>query len=179
MNYENLKNIAETLAILAAGIYFLYKFIDGWLEINMTVDSAINRHQGLSGEDQVAVGVKLKKGDKGTLRIITAQLRVTFPENSNREPITEEIRGFKRKTLSEEKINWDQSDDRKYRITPNEELHLASYIKVPSEQVCVIEIIVIALRDFHLFSLRPAQWRSTHVSLPIKHSAKKNQNGGS
>ena len=79
----DVKTVVEIIAFFAAGCYFIYKLIDGWGLVNLSLELSAGR-QKCDETDLVAVVLKLSKGDQGSLGLHTAELRCSvgpgYPE---------------------------------------------------------------------------------------------------
>ena len=76
---DNFRNLIEIIALFAAGSYFIYKLIDGWGLVNLSLELDANRQTG-DETDLVAIVLKLNKGDRGSLELHTVELRCS-PES--------------------------------------------------------------------------------------------------
>lgn len=79
MELSTVKDIAQVIAFLSTGIYFLYKLLVGQLIVNISLAANCHRFsiEGKS-EDAIVVNVLLKKGDRGTVELHDAQVKATL-----------------------------------------------------------------------------------------------------
>ena len=166
---EKSKNIAEILAITAAGFFFLFRIFDGWMGISMSVNMKAERivNEEKKNEDIIAVQVELEKGEIGNMYLYDAEIRAIFPDETD----PEKMKGPKTKLLGihrlEEEggiIQSDRKSTKYYRINPKDRLQFANYLRVPHNKPCVIEFTVVGWRIFAIGGY--PQWRSSMVSLP-------------
>jgi hypothetical protein len=160
----------EVLALLAAAAFFLFKMVDGWGLVNLSIELAAQRDSGIKG-DWVAVNLKLTKGDQGSLELHTVELRClptgATAGESVRIPL---IYPLKRKpeddlNMNDTRIEWDKVDDSRPRLhlPPGESTQYSHVFNVPVGVPCQIEAIVIGKRPI---SNRYGQWRAS-IAVPL------------
>lgn len=164
MSIENIKNIVEIIAFSAAGIYFIYKLIDGWGLINLSVELAAERRIG-NTNDLITILLTLKKGDRGSLALASVELRCI---SNNRNPEVVRIPLiYPLKIKSEDNFNdentivhWDKVDETRPHIhlTPGESTQYSHIFEIPNGEKCTVEAIVVGKRPV---STRYGQWRAS------------------
>jgi len=171
MNLENLRNLTEVFAFIAAVIFFGYKFLTGYFITNLSLSLACSRQESLQeGKDHLAVVARLSKGERGSLDLHDAQVRASWSSDQLIKPLI----GIERQSFETEKLG---EAERKVinfkcrsktapflRLTPGEETSFACYFEVPSESICVVELIVLG----RLRRIKPiGQWRASAISTPL------------
>jgi len=163
---EKIKSIIEIIAFFAAGSYFIYKLIDGWGLLNLSMELEAERQKG-EETDLILIVLKLNKGDRGSLELQTVELKC---EVENREPNIVRIPliyPLKQKSDvelqdkdMETRIKWDKIDTDRPRLhlTPGESAQYSHVFQVPCRETCKVEAIVVGKRPV---SIRFGQWRSS------------------
>jgi hypothetical protein len=166
--------LVQTVALLGAAGYFGYRFITGYFIVNLSLSlSASRRKSPNPGEDFLSVAVTLTKGDRGSLNLHDAKLRVTWeggevihdlPGIDRRNYLGERLGSFERKTINfAERAAYSPF----LRLTPGEEAVFSAYVKVPSASVCYAEVIILGERRWgKRRGRRVGQWRSSILSFP-------------
>ena len=144
MNVENIKDIAQIVALLGAGIFFIYKMITGYLRVNLSLAIECQRQKSVvGGADDLVVSLKLQKGPTGSVTLHDAQVRVSY------EGTVQALSVSTKSPL--------------LRLVPGEETQLAVACAVPVNAVCLVEVVIVGRRiRSHPF----CQWRASSVSLP-------------
>lgn len=171
------ESIAKTLGFFAAAGFFIYKAISGHLITNMSIKLDFNRQRSAKTDtDYLVVSASLSKGDRGSVNLHDAQVRVRY--DSSKPPAVALIgverltyRTVKLKNEEQKQIDWDKRSENSPFITlsPGEEAEFACCLEVPIKAVCEVEVVFIGKR---LRSTRLGQWRSSGVSLPIFEKAR-------
>jgi hypothetical protein len=178
-SWDRLKTIAETLALFFTAVFFCYKFISGYFFVNLSLYIECSRKRSaFPNTDYLTVNVKLKKGERGSLRIHDAQVRVSLGSGTNKlAPILPP--GFDRSSYRTEfvgkfdkkMINWDKQSKASpiLRIAPGEETTSACVVKVPSDEICIVEVAVQGRRGVPALERHQhvGQWKAATVSLPL------------
>jgi hypothetical protein len=169
-------DIAQVLALIAAGIYFVWRFYRGWFVTNLRIGIETSRLPANDEQDHLAVKVKLTKGGLGgTLNIHDAVILVEGATSDHRQAVQlHEIRRYER--------DLDPSDPHRYiidfgrysttrfprtRLPPEDEMTLAGYVTVPTGLPYFVHAFVLGgVRD-----RISGQWHSSEVSLPVLHGA--------
>lgn len=169
---ERFKVIVEILGVLAVGLFFIYRFLTGWMSANMDVGIESSRSHADAQNDYLAVAVKLERGEYGTLQLGQAQLRVTYP-GSNLSPSIIDLVGVERLSDSEGRLQWQNisKDDPQLNLHAKEKSQFGAALKVPRQAVCLIEATLLTHRRLDgLEWLARTHWgqrRSSSVSLPL------------
>jgi len=138
LSLENAKNLAETIAFALAGAFFLYKFISGYLIVNLSIEIDCDRHPTKnSDKDLLAITVLLSKGERGSLDFHDASVQVSYEDGTEEIP----LHGIKRSsyiarndvTSRFKKIKWGRKSKKSpfLRLTPGEKTQLAAKCIVP------------------------------------------------
>jgi hypothetical protein len=171
---EDLKNYAEFVAILGAGAYFLYRANTGFFIINLSMSVDCTRVARDDATDYLVVRVQLQKGERGTLVIHDAEVRV---EQEGGTSTIVPLTSMQRLSLKHDKIEtaYGHREHVKIRwgkrswkapflqMTPGEQCSFACYITVPRREACHVEAVILGKRPAY-----PAvgQWRATCISTP-------------
>jgi hypothetical protein len=177
MTPNEAKAIAETAALVCAGLFFGYKFLSGYLLMNLSLSVTTCRHMRNETTDILVVALKLTKGDRGSTDLHDAKVRVSC---TGGETISEVV-GADRRTFQTQKLG---NSDRRVidfssrsakvpliRLTPGEETTFSAHFEVPRELICTVEAAVLGSRPRWpairwLFDERIGQWRASVVSPP-------------
>lgn len=162
------KNIAEVLAICAAGIYFGYQVLDGWRSTNLDVAVRTERVAVAStADDRLAILVDIVKGPIASVRFGAAQARVSCPGGPTASDTVVDVVGGRRVQYGQGAIQWGRYADRRYNIAEGERLQLAGLATVPHGASCFIEVVVLAPDYFPPKPDNATQWQATTISLPL------------
>jgi len=171
---KHANDIAQALGFLAAGCFFIYKGISGYLRVNLSIKVSCDRRPSNDGTDFLAVQAHLKKGPNGTIAMHDVSARIAYGDHSD------EVRfdGVMRSSWQTERISntnraildWKTSSAHSplLKLVPDEEIELTALHKVPNNAVCQVQVGLIGQR---LRSPVFAQWKCSAVSFPQeKHS---------
>ena len=161
----------ETFAYFAAGCFFLYKILTGYLMTNLNIALTTSRQHSMSQQDHLVVLVKLEKGDRGSINLHDCQVRITWNGHQVIKPLlatdrrSKKIEHFNRSKRNV--INWEvRSVNQPFlHLTPGERSHFATYFDVPANVICEIEVAILAMKPF---GFRVGQWRASTISLPVQ-----------
>jgi hypothetical protein len=172
MTPASARDIAETVALALAGLFFIFRALSGYLIVNTSI-SIVCRRQRMPDvkRDWLVTEVRLIRGEFGTLSLHDAQVQVRTAETVLRLPLsaadrrsyrTDAVGGHSRRT-----VDWDQRSRESpfINLSPNEEASFGCVMEVAVDQPCVVEATVIGKRKL---SWRSAQWRASCVALPIE-----------
>ena len=163
------KNIAETLAIASAAIFFAYKAISGYLYVDMSLALSSGRSRLTDAEDVLVITLRLKKGGRGSVRIHDVQARVscgpthqilTFVGFHRLSYTTEPVTSIERKVINWRKLSENQP---LLRLPPDEETEFSCWCRVPTSAICNVEVAVLG-RERSWFGI--GQWKASLVSTP-------------
>jgi len=166
-----IKTIVETFAYLLAGLFFIYKWLAGYLTTNLSLRVKCQRARDEvdNTKDVLAIMLVLSKGDRGSLKIHDIEVRVngqTVPELAKlREQLWRFSNISPTKQIPYRQIKWGQRSSRSPSIslTPGEETQLASYCKVEHATVCRVEAVILGNRKHSRYL---GEWRASAVSFP-------------
>ena len=174
MNILETKPYVELFAYLAAGIFFLYKLLTGYLMTNLSVSISCSRQcANRNGKDHLTVTASLSKGERGSVNLHDAQVKVKWNGDENAESlIGADRRSLKTEVVGESNrkvVNWAKRSAKQpfLRLTAGESCQFATYFEVPCAQVCEIELAVLGMKQS---GFRVGQWRASTISLPHAHN---------
>ncbi len=173
---EAAESVAKILAFLAAAVFAAVKLASGFYVTNLAIDLTCTRSQKDENEDYVSINVTLSKGDRGTLVISDAYLRITeakvHPDNGEVPPRT--LGGLGRLDLSAlRQGSWRHTPyERALYLAPGDKLTLASIATFDRRQPCLIEVAVAGKTFLYL---RAGEWRAATVSAPAPELPKKEE----
>lgn len=83
---EILKNLAQAIAVLGAGAFFLIRWIRGWIYTNLSLSSSVTRKRSATeeGVDNAIVTIRLEKGERGNARlesVVVTAYDIRDPDN--------------------------------------------------------------------------------------------------
>ena len=155
-------------AYLAAGGFFLYKLLTGYLMTNLSTSLSSSRQCDMeSGTDHLVVTICLSKGERGSLNIHDAQVKVTWRDDEDAKSLIGiDRRSFETEAIVPRKVaNWEERSAKQpfLRLTAGESCQFAAYFEVPCGQVCEIEFALLGMKQS---GFRVGQWRASSVALP-------------
>jgi hypothetical protein len=168
---EDAKAIAETIALISAAGFFVYKIIEGYFYVDLSLSVSSTRSHSTDGADLLVITAKLKKGSRGSIRLHDMQARLTYGEQVQCRTFV----GFHRQSYTtapvgctdRKVVNWDKLSESRplLRLPPNEETEFSCYAEVPKRAVCIVEVAVLGGRENPWSGL--GQWKASHVSTPL------------
>ena len=178
MNLLEAKPYVEMFAYLAAGIFFLYKLLTGYMMTNLSIALTTSRQHSTPTEDYLVVSVALTKGDRGTVNLHDCQVKISCSGHC----VTKQLIGTDRRDKKTEHFHgsdrsmiiWDARSVRQpfLNLTPGETSQFATHLEVPANAICEIELAVLAMK---VTGFRVGQWRASAISLPIDDSSLRSQ----
>ena len=180
---EGISVTVQTLAILAAGAYFVYRFGTASLAVNMSVELQTTRTASShDGYDWLVIVAHLTKGDRGGVLIEDAAVRIRFEG----EEEVERLVGINRlnhryanpndpNTKMELDFTTVSPNNPFIRFPPGESTAFASVIEIPRGACCLIDLAIIGRTSLPDVWRRPAmrnrrpgtaQWRASAVAPP-------------
>lgn len=179
---DDVKNVLEAGAIMGAGAYFIYRAYSGFFIINLTLRAQCTRVPRDEETDYLVVDVHLEKGDRGTLVIHDAQVRVVTEGGSSKViplPSVQRLslrHGTVAPTPGDSvpppsrphetvEIRWRfRSVSTPFlQMTPGEQASFACYDVVPRREACTVDVVVLGK---HATYDAVGQWRAACVSPP-------------
>ena len=158
------KNFAEIVALVSIAGYFFYQNAAGWKEVSMSLDVTTKRVHDPCDKDKdiLAVIVKLKNGNTGSIRITDATAAIKYDKTT----IVKTLEGIVRYEIVNGKaIQGKQCPEKLWTgLGPTEEILLSTYASVPTDKVCIIDVTVLAKRKLRTYC---SEGRSATISLPI------------
>jgi hypothetical protein len=190
INIDKWLDIAlKAAALLAAGIYFLYRAWAGYMTVNLSVSLSLERKKRNGQErDLVVASVVLKKGNEGKLLLCDVKVRLrvvadtpasqnpvsvslgddvsqAYSEESGPNYVIQQLTGIRRLTRFKNEVYFfKHAEDNLLKLAPGDEMNLGCIFEVPSNGVCVVDIVVLGSKTF---GHRRGQWRASRVSLPL------------
>jgi hypothetical protein len=162
---EGIKNCGEGVGFIGAGLFFFYKFISGYLLINMSISVEFKRRNlSVGDEEMLVITTKLKKGDQGAVLLHDAQARVSYSDKSFIVPFSdiERLSFSHQSNPSRQAIAWSRSKKAPFiRMSPGEETEFSSTCRVPKQALCKVEVVILGHRPT---SGKFGQWRASCVS---------------
>jgi hypothetical protein len=169
--------VAAIAGVIAAGLYFTWKVLTGWLIINLHLELEVVRVSRGDEKDLLAATIILDKGAIDTLRLTGVMARA-IPVASG--PTNAEIVQFMWAGLDPHLYyrtrggtEWripEKKDIRKLTLSPGDRTQFATAHEVLAGQTYVVEAIVLGHRWF-LYK-RGLQWRASSISPPVATTAK-------
>jgi hypothetical protein len=166
---EDVKASAEAFAIFSAGLYFLFKLLQGYFFPNLSLAIECQRRRLPDSRlDDLVILAKLKKGDRGSMLIHHAQARI---QCRGRDDQIVDMIGYTRSSCNtlqigswkQRQINWKRTSAASpvLRITPGEEL--STKAEVSQSEACVVEVAILGGERIW-FGI--GQWKASHISEP-------------
>jgi hypothetical protein len=164
---EMVKVWAEVIAYGSAGVFLIYKALSGYFITDLSLKITCKRFVSADA-DSLSVTATLKKGDKGTIRIHDARVRLTDAADGT---VLDEktMAGTNRlsfNTDASERITATFNRDSKtpwLSLPPGDETQFAAYFDVPYGTPCLLEVVILGKK---LWGGKAAQWRASAVSFP-------------
>lgn len=167
-NADSMRNLAEALALTAAGIFFLYRFFLGYFFVNLSVSLEKDRwHKKGTSTDYISVKCTLTKGDRGTLTLHDARVRASWKTGYRIASLAEVERlGFKTERLGaiqRRLVNFGVRSRTAplLSLTPGEITQYECLLEVPAETPCHVEVVVLGKTKW---SPWVSQWRASIIS---------------
>lgn len=164
---ETLKVWAEFVAYSSAGVFLIYKVLSGYFITDLSMRISCERFARESGTDYVAVTATLKKGDKGTIRIHDAKVRIT--NNDGKVMDEQHMRGVDRLSFTTDRVdrkrvNFDRLAEKTWlSLPPGDETQFAGLCIAPQGVPGLVEVVILGRK---LWGGKVAQWRASAVSFP-------------
>jgi hypothetical protein len=160
--HETIKNIAETLALAAAGTFFLVKLGMGFLIVDSDVSVATQRFRDpASGKGVMVVDVKIDRGTNGSLSLHRIRAKVTELGGIG-QPKLVSFEGIGRLDPGKQD-SWKLEEGHYIRLPPGESTHFSAPVTVDPGKAYEVEVSVQGKR---LLGTSEAQWKATAVSVP-------------
>lgn len=164
---EAVKVWAEVIAYGSAGAFLIYKTLSGYFITDLSLKIRCERFASADA-DNLSVTASLKKGEKGTIRIHDARVRLT---NATAGTVLDEktMIGTDRlsfNTDASERITATFHRDSKtpwLSLPPGDETQFAAHFDVPYGTPCLVEVVILGKK---LWGGKAAQWRASAVSFP-------------
>jgi hypothetical protein len=180
---EITKDCFEIAAYLAALVFFLYKALSGYFIVNMSIKVSTERKRKpeADGTDYLGVNVEVKKGERGTVRLHDAKVRLRSAVRNAILSGPVDLNTIERTNCSDPmpdlpnlpsrpSIDWTRvsSDAPRLNLPPGDETQLCAFFEIDTKEPCMIELVILAqLTSFGVFNpQRFGQWRASCVSLP-------------
>ena len=172
---ERIKGLLETVAIILAAFFFIYKVFGGWLLVNVAINLDLERNYvpNDSSKDYLAITLNIEKKDTGSVVLDKVRARVTDISGRKLFDIIS-LSGV-------EKLEYDQ-DDKSWildktklnqRLAPGTTTQLSGLVEIPTEIPVLVDVSLVSKPDFGFkiikkdFGLiKNNQIRATKISLP-------------
>jgi len=175
---ETLKLWAEMIAYGSGGAFLIYKVLSGYFITDLSVKVSCERlpqtPRGAVGESTIGQGDEvllaataiLKKGDKGTIRIHDAKVRIS--DDAGKVLDEQRMIGIDRLSFTTNDDRMEIDFDRLSKtpwlsLPPGDETQFVGLCRVPSGQPCLVEFVILGRK---LWGGKTAQWRASTVSFP-------------
>jgi hypothetical protein len=163
---ETLKVWAETIAYGSGGVFLIYKVLSGYFIADLSLKVSCERFATGQGMEILAASAILKKGDKGTIRIHDAKVRIS--DDAGNVFAVQRMTGIDRLSFETEKDRMkilfnSVSKTPWLSLPPGDETQFVGLCRVPSGQLCLVEFVILGRK---LWGGKTAQWRASTVSLP-------------
>jgi len=141
-----IKDTAQTVAWIAAALFFVYKAYAGYMFINLSIAVEARRRTSRSrqGRDDLVVRTTLTKGDRATLKLGLVEIVVEGAHPSH-------------VAISEVQVS-EKTRVRPLKLTPGETTHFETCFDVDSDSPYTIVVTVRGSRR--------GCWKASYVSLP-------------
>lgn len=166
---EFVKNIVESLGVIVGGGgYFLYRTVRGSFTSNLSLSINCSRKTiPETGFDFLAVTAELAKGDRYSVELHDAKVRVSWPGSEPPKPVTKPLVGVHRRSLRREQIKMDGGKERLTQpasiifhkasrdapvlvLTPGEKMSFSQcFDGIPSATACTVEVVVLGKRWYN------------------------------
>jgi hypothetical protein len=164
MPLNDIKTVAEIIALISAAVFFIYKLVDGWGLVNLSIELKAERKPGPES-DLVSVLLKLVKGDRGSLELQTIELKcksAAGPPDIVRITLNYPLKLRANTGLKDEetRVHWETIDEKRplIHLPPGESTQYSQMFTVPRGAPCTVEAIVVGKRPV---STRRGQWRAS------------------
>lgn len=163
--WESLASAAQVLAFLGAAVFFLVKAYQGYLTVDLSLEAACRRSHRARGQDDLAISVTMKRGDRGSVRLRDLIVRVRDEGGDIAVHRLDDIRRLNYTGDGELVLPLTRRHGKMpfLQLTPNESMMVATHVLVPSTSVAVVDVVLQsqkrALRNL-------GQWRTSAISLP-------------
>ena len=184
LNHDVLDLIIKLVALLGAGLFFLYKADSGFNNLNLSLFVDTSRsHPGdeSSGLDIVHCKITIEKGMIAALALEGLEARFVWGQKENEKTQVQiEICRLKIQPSSdptEPKVSWCRDEDRPYLyLSPGEKTSFECMALVPRNVICKVDVVAFGRRKVAARSARkwwprrtfPAQWRASAVVLGLQ-----------
>jgi hypothetical protein len=163
---ETAKVWAECIAYGSAGSFLIYKVLSGYFITDLSLKISCERFTSADTES-LSVTASLKKGEKGTIRIHDARVRLTDAVGAALHEKT--MIGIHRLSFNTEASNrliaTFHRDSRTawLSLPPGDETQFAAHFDVPPGTTCLVEVVILGKK---LWGVKAAQWRASAVCFP-------------
>jgi hypothetical protein len=159
---------AETIAYGSGGVFLIYKMLSGYFITDVALRPSCRRKCTTTGFDYLSVTAILKKGERGTIVLHDAQVRITDAATGSvldqQAMMGIDRLSFTTDRAGRSRINFgSQSKTSCLNLPPGDETQFTALCKVPSEVTCILEIVVLGRT---MFGRHNGQWRASDVSFP-------------
>lgn len=82
---DDVNSIAQIFALVSAGVFFLYRMVSGYFVVDLSLTlSTVRRPHDEHGKDHLIVVAHIKRGERGSLLLHDAKVRITYPNGGER-----------------------------------------------------------------------------------------------
>jgi hypothetical protein len=164
---EALKVWAEFIAYGSGGAFLIFKIGSGYFITDLSLNISCERFSLSDDLDNLSVTALVKKGEKNTIRIHDARIRITDLAGNfidERKMIGIERLSFKTDSSERISITFRPSLNKPWlSLPPGDETQFAGLCEVPSARSFTVEVVILGKK---LWGGKVAQWRASAVSFP-------------
>jgi hypothetical protein len=171
---EVLRNLAESLALVAAAGYFVYRWRRGNYTHNSSLSLDLKRQRSRTeSKDDLVITANVRRGENWTVELRDARVQVGWDDQKRSVPLV----GIDRRSyglgksqeadIKHEIVDFAKPSEAKpfLQLAPGDETQYSCWVQVPSDAVCSIELVILGKRPTR--SGKIAQWRASAISMPL------------
>lgn len=164
---EAFKVWAEFIAYGSGGVFLAFKIRSGYFITDLSLKISCERFSLGDDLDNLSVTALVKKGEKSTIRIHDARVRIADLAGNvidERKMIGIDRLSFKTDNSERISVVFRASSKKPWlSLPPGYETQFAGLCEVPSKRSCTVEVVILGKK---LWGGSVAQWRASAVSFP-------------
>jgi len=165
------KDFAQTLAFVSAFLYFVYKWINGYLVVNTSMSVELIRTPTTASTDTVAITVTLERGQLGTVTLHDLRARVRWGDKWGDDASPVEFPDIRRLSYTtaanpnrkQANLDAESTSSPLLRLPPGEKVSYGVAIEGPSNSPCAVSAVALGRL---LGGWKIAQWRASCAVAP-------------